>query len=315
MINGVPTSTAALLGETGRGATKPSLVTSINDYRRRFGSPLPGDKYLADAVEGFFLNGGRRVCISRIVAPDAGTATSAVLPVAAVGPGQWGNGIFARIAPSGQVGRFDLSIACFEALSGRLSNDPFDDPALLATADVVEAFENLDLADTLSPDHWTGRLEESVLVRPVDRAFAPHPVEVQVIRLEGVGDGRMVVAADYEGEPSDEEPTGLAALDQSTFDEVSLIAAPGLSDPDMLTKLCRHCEQKRFRFAVLDGPRSSEDFAQLNPQARWDTSNAAYYVPWLPVSRDLSHRAGMCSGCSSAPTQSAASGRRQPTSS
>jgi hypothetical protein len=45
-IEGVPTSTAAFLGETERGPTRPQLVTSYNDYERLFGGVFRAGKYM-----------------------------------------------------------------------------------------------------------------------------------------------------------------------------------------------------------------------------------------------------------------------------
>src|SRR4029077_16924023 len=64
-IEGVSTSTAAFLGETERGPTTPRLVTSFNEYRRYFGDPFDPGKYMADALSGFFANGGHRAYICR----------------------------------------------------------------------------------------------------------------------------------------------------------------------------------------------------------------------------------------------------------
>lgn len=70
-IEGVATSTAAFLGETGRGPVRPRLVTSVADYQRRFGDSGP---YLADAVRGFFGNGGKRAFICRLTKAGAALA-------------------------------------------------------------------------------------------------------------------------------------------------------------------------------------------------------------------------------------------------
>ena len=59
-IEGVPTSTAAFLGETERGPITPRLVTSYKDYQRWFGGVFGDDKFLPYAVNGFFENGGKR---------------------------------------------------------------------------------------------------------------------------------------------------------------------------------------------------------------------------------------------------------------
>src|SRR3954449_8655118 len=65
-IEGVATSTAAFLGETERGPTRPLLVTSFNEYRRYFGGAFGPDKFLPYAASGFFENGGRRLYIGRL---------------------------------------------------------------------------------------------------------------------------------------------------------------------------------------------------------------------------------------------------------
>ncbi len=72
-IEGVSTSTAGMVGVTERGPVNvPILITSFGEYQRWFGDRLnPTDFgshcYLPHAVEGFFLNGGKRVFITRIL--------------------------------------------------------------------------------------------------------------------------------------------------------------------------------------------------------------------------------------------------------
>ena len=100
-IEGVPTSTTGFAGMTrtgpvqyvdgarrGPGATRPRLVTSFTDFERVYGGieplnvhPGPGDpgvdertNYLAHAVRAFFLNGGKRLYVSRVFTPLDGAA-------------------------------------------------------------------------------------------------------------------------------------------------------------------------------------------------------------------------------------------------
>ena len=70
-IEGVPTSTAAFLGETERGSLTPSLVTSYKDYARLFGGVYDPEKFMPYAVNGFFENGGKRLYIARVVGGGA----------------------------------------------------------------------------------------------------------------------------------------------------------------------------------------------------------------------------------------------------
>jgi len=77
-IEGVSTSTAGMVGVTERGPVDvPILITSYGEYTRWFGDRLnfldfsiaPSDMhcYLPQAIEGFFVNGGKRVYVTRIL--------------------------------------------------------------------------------------------------------------------------------------------------------------------------------------------------------------------------------------------------------
>src|SRR5215208_3670665 len=102
-IEGVPTSTAAFLGEAERGPTMPVLVTSYKDYQRWFGDVFGRENYLPYAVSGFFENGGKRAFIARIAGLQAKTAEASFgnfFKLKAAGPGAWGNRVYARIDES-----------------------------------------------------------------------------------------------------------------------------------------------------------------------------------------------------------------------
>jgi phage tail sheath protein FI len=95
-IEGVPTSTTGFAGMTRYGpvqypggplATKPRLITSFVEFERVYGglSPLRvgGDErvsYTAHAARAFFLNGGRRLYVSRVfkAGATAGVASKAI---------------------------------------------------------------------------------------------------------------------------------------------------------------------------------------------------------------------------------------------
>ena len=86
-IEGVGTSTGGFVGMAVKGPTigAPSLVTSFADFQRQFGGFLSefthGEyRYLAYSVEQFFINGGTRCYISRVVPEDAAIATAKSCP-------------------------------------------------------------------------------------------------------------------------------------------------------------------------------------------------------------------------------------------
>jgi len=83
-IEGVSTSTAGMLGVTERGPVNvPILVTSAGEFTRWFGEKLrredfsngPRDPhcYLPHAVDGFFLNGGKRLFVARVLDTEGAT--------------------------------------------------------------------------------------------------------------------------------------------------------------------------------------------------------------------------------------------------
>ena len=72
-IEGVATSTAAFLGATERGPSRPRLVTSYSEYLRSFGGIFADAAYVPYAVRTFFDNGGRRAYIARISGANAAT--------------------------------------------------------------------------------------------------------------------------------------------------------------------------------------------------------------------------------------------------
>lgn len=64
-IDGVETSIALLLGETLVGPMEPQLLTSLEQFDQVYGGSSPGD-FVREAVEGYFLNGGRRIYVARL---------------------------------------------------------------------------------------------------------------------------------------------------------------------------------------------------------------------------------------------------------
>src|SRR5258708_12307845 len=138
-IEGVSTSTAAFLGETERGPTYPQLVTSFPEYKRTFGSFFGATKFLPYAVDGFFVNGGKRCFGSRIVDKEAAISAQADLGsvlIAAVGEGTWGNRVAFRVkTASTEPKGFRLQVHYWRAAD--LPANPVD--PLPSTAAEVEA--------------------------------------------------------------------------------------------------------------------------------------------------------------------------------
>src|SRR5688572_17433752 len=87
-IEGVSTRTAGFAGETQRGPSQPTLVTSWTEFERLFGGYLdrrPFNRtnhiFLPYAVRGFFDNGGQRLVIARVVGENRQRALAALMSV------------------------------------------------------------------------------------------------------------------------------------------------------------------------------------------------------------------------------------------
>lgn len=99
-MEGVGTSTAGFLGLAEKGPVigRPVLLTSFAEYQRRFGGYLSELEYgsyrfLPNAVEQFFTNGGSTCYVMRVAPEDAATAqgTLGAVQVTARDPGAWAN--------------------------------------------------------------------------------------------------------------------------------------------------------------------------------------------------------------------------------
>ncbi|MFO1207170.1 MAG: hypothetical protein U1E63_15845 [Burkholderiales bacterium] len=138
-IEGVPTSTAAFIGETERGPTKPRLVTSCKDYQRWFGDVFGDAKFMPYAVSGFFENGGKRMYVCRVTDDAATPAEAAFGPfqIKAVGPGLWGKRLYVNVddsttlkpvgnkmVPVGSAGPRGVLRLASQRQSGRLVRQP-----------------------------------------------------------------------------------------------------------------------------------------------------------------------------------------------
>jgi len=78
----------------------------------------------------------------------------------------------------------------------------------------------------------------------------------------------------------------------AAIDEISLVAAPGITDDAVRDKLVTHCAQTGDRFAILDGPETAADLGTLTRTAADTPAGgtmpkksdlAAWYFPWIKV--------------------------------
>ena len=172
-IEGVSTSTAGFLGETERGPTTPRFIASWTQYQRVYGGYLDNQKYLPDAVEGFFKNGGQRCYLGRIVGGTTNaTAVTAnnilkdkngndTLKITAVGEGNWGNNIIFKVGDGTQnpANEFKLTLYYWKNNVPDPYFDPIEDTKSTPRPIVVEVYDDLSM-DSSSHNFYEKKINE-----------------------------------------------------------------------------------------------------------------------------------------------------------
>lgn len=362
-MEGVSTSTAGFVGLTEKGPVdgSPQLVTNIADFRRKYGGYLSENefgeyRYLAYAVESFFVNGGARAYISRVIPQDAIQAKSVndiPLKLTASNAGNWGNFIEVNVTASskaktqikellqsnrievknsagfregdiivltdGEEKKYNRIVKVQEKLLelAEAYDDSVIDTSLVPQKILSTCEFNLDifydgLAEHYSelsfnvnaPNHILKALAKSTLVKAqvqeIEEGITPpfallaDGAETSEIRISF--DGGCNGTADSLSPDiwigKDNGPgrrTGIQAFIDNSL--VSILAVPGIVDPNVQISLVDHCENLQSRFAVLDMPRemrSTEDL--LVHRELFDSTYAAVYHPWLTVFDSLDKR-------------------------
>jgi phage tail sheath protein FI len=355
-MEGVSTSTAGFVGLAERGPCEgvPQLATNFADFKRKYGAYLSDSefgqyRFLAYAVEHFFVNGGSRCFVMRVAPGDAkcaeGAAGEGAIKLKAKNPGLWGNNIRVIILPASKA-----KTQALEAIDGKryrvkssagfnvgdivafsdqrsvaynkvaksqdnviefeeeFSEDIVDKNLLPAKTistceiqvearydDIEELYENVSF-NVLAANYIDKKLAKSDLVSiayaggqsQITSPFQMLADEGQAlvsIGLSGGSNGSVgsISAADFIGQ--DNGPgrrTGIQAFVDN--DSVSLMAVPGVTDPNVQLMLVAHCENLASRFAVLDMPRDSKKVADvIAHRDMFDSNYAALYHPWLEV--------------------------------
>ena len=75
--------------------------------------------------------------------------------------------------------------------------------------------------------------------------------------------------------------TGLKSFED--VDEINIVSAPGQTDPAIQDAVLSHCENMRYRFAILDSPETIEKGGVDKLPKPRDSKYGAYYFPWIEV--------------------------------
>lgn len=160
--------------------------------------------------------------------------------------------------------------------------------------DVIENFTGLSF-NVSSPNYIENKLHKSELisitVKPLDKVIDP----VEGIFEDGSKSGTLILSGGNDGNINsvnagtfigeDKGPgnrTGIQAFIEN--DQISMLAVPGVTLPDVVVSLVSHCENLKNRFAVLDMPKDLTKTDELIEYREMiDSTYAAMYHPWIQI--------------------------------
>src|SRR5262249_1043807 len=125
-----------------------------------------------------------------------------------------------------------------------------------------------------------------VLVRKPGAPPGARPGDGALALADGTEDSTGLQSDDYVGAPIPRAPSGegLSARELDPYRDVALVYAPAV-DTDIAKKIVAHCENLRFRFAVIDSEKGKNNLSELAPRnAVTDSQYAAFYYPWIMTS-------------------------------
>jgi hypothetical protein len=161
--------------------------------------------------------------------------------------------------------------------------------------DEQEEYKGLSL-NVNSPNYIEHKLSKSDFVKvSVDvSAIKTDIIEPTTIILSGGSDGNIdaVTAGTFIGEDNGPgKRTGIQAFLEN--DQVSMIAIPGITMPEVIVSLVSHCENLKSRFAVIDMPKEYTKTDELIEYREMiDSTYAAMYHPWVQIYDRSTNKSG-----------------------
>lgn len=155
--------------------------------------------------------------------------------------------------------------------------------------DIVELYENVSF-NVEASNYIEKKTAKSDLIQvtchPKEEIISPaDQLSIKLVSLEGGSNGSVsnISASDFIGSDRGAgKRTGIQAFLDN--DQVSIMAVPGITDPNVQLTLVAHCENLASRFAVLDIPRDAKKVSDVTQHRdMFDSNYAALYHPWLNV--------------------------------
>jgi len=174
-------------------------------------------------------------------------------------------------------------------------------PVIFKTREGVVANDAKLAASLLDVTDWLPQLDKEGDPLPSDgEGFQKLSLLKSVTyQLEGGSDGKHPELIRYEGEEQEDslKKSGLRALED--LEEIAIVAAPGYShdwsSEEQQSKivaisqaLLSHCQQMRYRVAVLDSPDNVSLSQVRQYRALLDDTRAAIYYPWVTINDPIS---------------------------
>ncbi|MDD2973423.1 MAG: phage tail sheath subtilisin-like domain-containing protein [Lachnospiraceae bacterium] len=170
--------------------------------------------------------------------------------------------------------------------------------------DMTENYPGMNF-NPVSPNYIVTRMKKSDLVKitvaPTENTEA-NPVEAILgegvtsgtIGLEGGRDGSVdkVNAGTFIGEDNGPgKRSGIQSFVENN--QVSMMAVPGITSPEVIVALVTHCENTKSRVAVIDMPRDMTKTKDLiEYRGMIDSTYAAMYHPWIQIYDRSTNKAG-----------------------
>jgi phage tail sheath protein FI len=303
-IEGVGTAMAAFVGFAPAGPeNKPTLITNWGQYVETFGSleeggrrnpHLPG-AYLSHAVYGYFLNGGGRCYVTRVV-PSIGKDGSK--PAAGQLPGRSAKALPTLSVTPKSTPSSDIQID----VSGPSGEEPAEGTFTIKfkMGETEETYENVSLArrgakyvvDTVNQASRLVTLTELTTAGPL--AERTPAIGSYSIKAPEKTAALPVKSTHFVGDVA--ERSGLEGMEVA--DDVTMLVCPdlmaafqgGTIDKDgvkaVQLAMIAHCERLANRMAILDPPPGlspQEVKKWREKESNYDSKFAALYYPWIKV--------------------------------
>jgi hypothetical protein len=322
-IEGVGTATAAFVGFAASGpANRPILITNWTQYVNTFGSLDDGGlrnphivgAYLSHAVYAFFLNGGGRCYITRVVGSEAkedkttplqipSRSSKAVPSLFIHAKGVPDQDIHVDIQPSDKVLPPAALVESDGSTKENTDQDSDQDTFTLQVrlGDAIESYERLSFSSRPNTKNAIATVNQaSKIITLVEAKSGATAIERMpetgsyllkapaMTKLPQVQSqhfvGNVSERSGFEGLEAAEDVTMVSCPDLMAVYQAGLIDRTGVKAVQLA--MINHCERMGDRIAILDPlpdllPQDVKKWREQ--EAGYDSKFAAFYYPWVKI--------------------------------